>query len=256
MKYPIVLAHGVMIKDFKFFKAFGRIEAVLKENGYKVYTAKTDGMGSISNNAIELKREILEILELEGVDKVNIIAHSKGGLDSKYMLERLDMSSHVASLTSLCTPYKGSPIASFILKLPGFIIWCAKTWFNVVYKIFGDKNPDSLAVCKELMLVESINEECLNIATDAYVQSYSTTLKRSRDDFIMGIPMAFCKYAYKRETDGLVDEDSSKIGNYKGRAFDSISHTDIVDFMVGKKKKKKIYEFYLGICKSLEEMGF
>ena len=25
-KYPILLAHGIVVKDFKYFKAFGRIE--------------------------------------------------------------------------------------------------------------------------------------------------------------------------------------------------------------------------------------
>ena len=29
-KYPIILAHGIILKDIKFFKAFGRIEKILK----------------------------------------------------------------------------------------------------------------------------------------------------------------------------------------------------------------------------------
>ena len=256
MKYPIILVHGVMIKDFKFFRAFGRIERALNANGYPTYTAKIDGMGSIENNAIQLKAYILEILKATKATRVNLIAHSKGGLDSKYMLERLEMADYVASLTTLSTPYKGSPIASSILKLPGFIIWPVKTWFNVAYKIFGDKNPDSLTVCKELALKDVV-EECLSIASGTYIQSYSASLKRSRDDFIMGIPRAFCKYFYKRDTDGLVDSDSSKISNYKGMAIDeTISHTNIVDFMVGKRKREKIIAFYLKLAAELKEMGF
>jgi hypothetical protein len=98
-KYPIILVHGIALKDFKFLKSFGEIDRILRIQGYSVYKAKTDGFGSIANNAMQLKEEIVKILEAEGVDKVNIIAHSKGGLDSKYMIENLGMEDYVASLT-------------------------------------------------------------------------------------------------------------------------------------------------------------
>ena len=88
-KYPIILVHGIMVKELKHFKAFGRIEKALKEDGFNVYTSLTDGFGSIENNASQLKRQIIRILEENKVDKVNLIAHSKGGLDSKYMIKKL-----------------------------------------------------------------------------------------------------------------------------------------------------------------------
>ena len=57
MKYPIILVHGLAIKNYKFIKSFGNIERILKENGFKVYTSNQDGFGSIRNNAIQLKVE-------------------------------------------------------------------------------------------------------------------------------------------------------------------------------------------------------
>ena len=53
-KYPIILVHGIVVKDFKKFKAFGKIEKILKNEGFIVYTATTDGFGTIENNAIVL----------------------------------------------------------------------------------------------------------------------------------------------------------------------------------------------------------
>ena len=88
-RYPIILVHGIAIKDFLFIKSFGKIDKVLSKQGYKVYKSKIDGFGTIENNAAILKEEILKILEDEDVSKVNIIAHSKGGLDSKYMINHL-----------------------------------------------------------------------------------------------------------------------------------------------------------------------
>ncbi len=254
-RYPIVLVHGIVLKDIVFFKAFGRIEKTLKRQGYKVYTAKTDGFGSIENNAEQLKSHILKILELEHTDKVNLIAHSKGGLDSKHMINQLNFAEHVASLTTLCTPHKGSPIATKLLRLPKFLIKITAFWVNLIYKIFGDKHPDALKVCKQLQLSE---QDCNAYApTDVYCQSYSTTLEKCRDDFIMSIPLIFSRRAENHPTDGLVSVESSKFGEYKGNCVDaSLSHSQIVGFAITKKKKARICEFYSQLCEDLNNHGF
>lgn len=255
-KYPIILVHGIAIKDFKFIKAFGRIEKIIRDEGYVVYTSLTDGFGSIENNVKILKEQIEEILKKHNVDKVNLIAHSKGGLDCKYMIKELGMEDNIASLTTLCTPHKGSEIASKILTLPKFIIKIVAFYLNFIYKLFGDKNPDCLTVAKQLARVRDIEEETINFSNKVYCQSYSSTLKKSKDDFIMGIPLIFSKYFEKDNSDGLVSNDSTKFGEYRGDCLEeSISHTEIVDFMVKKKKREKIFSFYKQICEDLVSKG-
>lgn len=258
MRYPVVLAHGIMLKDVKFFKAFGRIEKKLKSHGYKVYTAKTDGFGTIENNAEQLKAYIEKVKTEENAQKVNIIAYSKGGLDSKYMIEKLDMADSVASLTTLCTPHKGSPVASFILRLPKWLVKFVAFWVNLIYRIFGDKHPDSVTVCRQLSL-HSDDElvDTSNVSDKVYCQSYSSSIEKSRDDFIMGIPLLIYRRLSDEKTDGVVSEDSSKFGEYRGSALDeTVSHLEIAGFAIKKKKRERIYEFYLQICKELEQKGF
>lgn len=188
---------------------------------------------------------------------MNLIAHSKGGLDSVYMIEQLGMSNKVASLTTLSTPYKGSPIATFLLKLPKFLIKIISFWVNLVYKIFKDKNPDSYKTCIQLKEVKDTSIKNLNIENDIFVQSYSSTMKKSRDDFIMGIPLLYFKYKKVGESDGMVSKESSKFGEYKGDMLEeSISHAEMVDFTFNKKKKEKVYAFYLKIVNELVEKGF
>lgn len=257
-KYPIVLVHGIAIKDLLFIKSFGRIDKNLTNEGFKVYKSKIDGFGTVENNAKILKDEILEILKIENVDKVNIIAHSKGGLDSKYMIQNLGMEEHVQSLTTLCTPHKGSPIASNILRLPNWLLKFIAFWINFWYRIFGDKKPDSLTVCKELALSKEIEDETFMVSNKIYCQSYSTKMDKAKDDFVMGIPLIFFHHFSKDvESDGLVGKDSTKFGEYKGLAFnDSISHSEIIDFFVTKKKRERIYEFYNHICSDLAKRGF
>ncbi|MBQ8296055.1 MAG: hypothetical protein IJX87_06460 [Clostridia bacterium] len=256
-RYPIVLAHGLMLRDIQFFKAFGRIEKILKTEGFVVYTADTDGVGTIENNAAQLAAFVEDILKKEGVDKVNIIAHSKGGLDTRYMIDRLGMGDKVASVTFLCTPHKGSQIATKLYKLPKWIKGFIAFWINVWYRIFGDKKPDVLEVCRQLQTAPDGVLEDADNSDGIFMQSFSSTLKRSRDDFVMGIPLKFSRKYEKGESDGMVSVESSKFAEYRGNCTDgSVSHTEIVDFMVRRKKKEKIYAFYVGICEELANRGF
>lgn len=256
-KYPIILAHGIVVKDFKFFKAFGRIEKALKKAGYIVYTSRTDGFGTVENNARQLKEQIIEVLQKHGVEKVNIIAHSKGGLDAKYMLENLDMTQSVASLTTVCSPHKGSRLATKINAMPKPFLKFTAFWINFWYRIFGDKRPDSLAVLRQLEAIPAEGYAQAVFSDRVYCQSFSAELKRSRDDFVMGIPLKIAKNAEKTATDGIVSVDSCKWGEYKGNCLDeSVSHSQIIDFMTSKKKSQKVLEFYLSVCEDLKERGF
>ena len=256
-KYPVLLAHGVALKNLRFFKAFGRIEKILTEQGYIVYTSETDGFGSIENNAAQLKAQILAILEKHGVEKVNIIAHSKGGLDTRYMLDRLDMQGQVASVTFLCTPHKGSQMATKLYAMPKFLRITLAKLIDFWYRLFGDKHPDSLTVCKQL---SASNDDLLggHVCDDGiFMQSYSTVLEKSRHDFVMGIPLHFSRKWEADFSDGVVSVESSKFENYRGNCTPhSISHSEIVDFMTTKKDKEKIYAFYLQLCKELSTRGF
>lgn len=255
--YPIVLAHGIAAKQLKIMNAFGRICTELESAGYQVFVADTDGFGSIETNAEQLKKFILSVMDKTGAKKVNIIAHSKGGLDSKYMITHLDMEDSVASLTTLCTPHRGSVIASKIWLLPMWLKKIYAFFIDSFYKIFlGDKSPDSLTACDQLRAVDE-SEETLCFSEKVYCQSYSTKLKKSRDCFVMALPMQLYRHFENAESDGVVTEDSAKFGNYRGECLDiSVSHVQIVDLFSKKSQKEKIYDFYKKLCSELTDMGF
>ena len=258
-RFPIVLVHGLGMKDTFFMKSWGRIDRILRIQGYTVYKSNVDGFGTVKSNAAQLKEEILAILRQTKSEKVNIIAHSKGGLDAKYMIQQLNMAERVASLTTLCTPHKGSPIASFIMRFPRFAVKYAAFWVNLVYRALGDKKPDSFAACEELKRTENLNEETMNVAGGVLCQSFSAAIHPGERtaDFVMTIPMMFSRLIEKdRITDGLVPRDSAIFGNYLGDCVDgSVSHTEIVDFMVRDKKRDKIFAFYSALCEELANAG-
>ena len=245
-----------MLKDYKAFRAFGHIEQFLRSEGYDVYTSDADGVGSIENNALQLKQQILRIMRKSGAKKVNLIAHSKGGLDSRYMIEHLSMDKYVASLTFLCTPHYGSEIATKLYSLPKPVRNVIAFWINFWYRLSGDKNPDVLTVCRQLRRAPTGILPLGHSYGEIYLQSYSTVLEKSRNDFIMGIPLVFSKRFEDSPSDGMVAESSSKFGEYKGRCLDeSTSHTQIVDLVITQKKRQKVFDFYIKLCRELSEKG-
>jgi len=258
-RFPIVLVHGLGMKDTFFMKSWGWIDRILRVQGYTVYKSNVDGFGTVESNAKQLKEEIGKILEETGAEKVNIIAHSKGGLDAKYMIQQMDMAKQVASLATLCTPHKGSPIASFVMRFPRAAVKYAAFWVNLAYRILGDKTPDSFTACEELKRTESLEEETVNVADGVLCQSFSAAIRPGEDaaDFVMTIPMMFSRFIEKgRITDGLVPRDSAIFGKYRGDCVDgSISHAEIVDFMVRDKKRDKIFAFYSALCEELANAG-
>ena len=163
-KYPIVLVHGIAAKQLRILNAFGKIGDELKKEGYTVYISDHDGFGSIENNAAQLKTFIEGVLNETGAEKVNIIAHSKGGLDSKYMITKLGMDDKVASLTTLCTPHKGSIVASKIWELPMPIKKIIAFFIDMFYCLFmGDKHPDSMRACQQLRAADTSSTVMLNV---------------------------------------------------------------------------------------------
>ena len=256
-KYPIILVHGIAAKQLRILNAFGQIGEELKKEGYTVYISDNDGFGSIENNAEQLKKYIEKVLQQTGAEKVNIIAHSKGGLDSKYMITKLGMEDKVASLTTLCTPHKGSIIASKIWDLPMPIKKILAFFIDMFYCLFlGDKHPDSMRACEQLRSVDA-GEDTLQFSYKVYCQSYSTGISDVKDCFIMALPMMIQHHYEIPDNDGVVSEESAQFGCYRGKCLDiPVSHVQIIDLFSKKSQKEQIYSFYKKVCRELSEMGY
>lgn len=256
-KYPIILVHGIAAKQLRILNAFGKIGEELKKEGYTVYISDNDGFGSIENNAEQLKKFIEKVLKDTGAEKVNIIAHSKGGLDSKYMITKLGMEDKVASLTTLCTPHRGSIIASKIWDLPMPIKKILAFFIDMFYCLFlGDKHPDSMRACEQLRAVDT-SEDTLQFSYKVYCQSYSTGISEVKDCFVMALPMKIQHHYEITDNDGVVSEESAQFGCYKGKCLDiPVSHVQIIDLFSKKSQKEQIYSFYKKVCQELAEMGY
>jgi triacylglycerol lipase len=75
--------------------------------------------GHISDRAPALAEQIKQRFP---AGEIHIVAHSMGGLDSRFLLSRnlLGLAERVVSLSTVSTPHRGSPVADLILGLiPG-----------------------------------------------------------------------------------------------------------------------------------------
>lgn len=255
-KYPVILVHGMMAKDFPFWHAFRGISGFLEKQGVTVYVTNQDGVGTIATNAAQLKDEILDILKKENCSKVNLIAHSKGGVDARYMISHLDMAEHVASLTTLSTPHHGSGLSSKLLQMPGFLAKIIAFSTNTTFRMLGDKSPNILQLGQELTqgAMEAFNENTPN-APAVYYQSYSSTAPHKKA-FLRFIPYQISRYCEQDDTDGMVSVNSSKWGDYKGSISAELDHFKMVGMYGRKKKLTGVGLFYLHIIQELKAMGF
>ncbi len=106
-RYPLLLVHGVFFRDNPVLNYWGRIPKDLEANGAQVYYGNHQSALSVEKSAQELVERIGRIVAETGCEKVNIIAHSKGGLDCRYALEHWNLAPMVASLTTINTPPPG-----------------------------------------------------------------------------------------------------------------------------------------------------
>ena len=218
-KYPILMVHGVFFRDFRYFNYWGRIPKELKRHGARIYYGNHQSAASVADSGRELSERIMEVLKETGASKVNVIAHSKGGLDTRYAISRLGMSQYVASLTTINTPHRGCEFADYLLDLNEEVV----DQPNVYYQSVGSK---------------------LNVA--------------SGGRFPLNFSYELVKY-FDGSNDGLVSESSFPWGeDYHFLTVDGkrgISHGDMIDLNRENIQGFDVREFYVELVHGLKEKG-
>lgn len=259
-KYPLLMVHGIGFRDLKYINYWGRIPKYLIKNGAKIYYGNQEAWGTVESNANDIKEKIFEILKENNCEKVNIIAHSKGGLDARYMISKLRMAGYVASLTMISTPHRGSGILTVLCKLPEGVYKGICNLIDKYYKKIGDNNPDAYTSSRQLLpeYAMKFNEEIKDVSS-VYYQSYMSVMKNCFSHFLLFIPYLILK-PMEGENDGLIGVESSKWGNFRGvirnKYRRGISHGDIIDIKREDYKGFDVLEKHLEIVSELKKMGY
>ncbi|MDR1930130.1 MAG: hypothetical protein LBQ44_05805 [Treponema sp.] len=256
LQYPVILVHGVAIHDRKgLLEPWGRIPKVLKQYGVNVFLGNTDAWGDYESNAEILKGTIGKILETTNREKVNIIAHSKGGIDSRYLIWRYGFGAKIASLTTLSTPHHGSEIADLIYKQKIIHTRHGRKIIEVFSKLYGDKNPNMYNVTYQLTTghMKGFNEK-VKPDPRVYYQNFCVLMNNAFDDLKFFVTYNFLK-GISGKNDGVVSKASA---DWEKGAVEiwGVSHDEIID-----RKRKKISgmdipSIYIDMVNKLAEKGF
>jgi pimeloyl-ACP methyl ester carboxylesterase len=133
--YPVLLVHGICGSSADFTQCSlsslgelacivpnpGLLGDVLKSAGIShVFAVNYPNNASIASVAPTVAQRVRDILTATGESRLNIIAHSQGGLVSRYATQTLGMSSRVANLVMIGTPNHGSEWAKWMILAPAF----------------------------------------------------------------------------------------------------------------------------------------
>lgn len=266
-RYPIVMIHGLGFRDRKYLNYWGRIPSVLERHGALVFYGNQDSHGSVENNGMQIKDRILHILEEQQCEKVNLIAHSKGGLDARYLISALDMEDQIASLTTISTPHHGSKSIDILLSFPRILVKVFAFFSDLWYRLLGDKAPDSFSVYNTFSTryAKEFNYK-IKDSKKVYYQSYAFAMSHCYSDIVLLFPSFFVKLI-EGENDGLLTPDSARWTNFKGiirsSSIRGISHCDEVDMRRRPFTRKQIdgkisdiTAFYLSVVAELKSGGF
>lgn len=119
LRAPLVLVHGLLgfdrlqVGSWTVASYFTDIPQVLEAAGNRVLVARLSPTGGIAERAAQLKAFLER--EVPG-EPVHLIAHSMGGLDSRYLISRLGMAPRVLSLTTIATPHRGTAFADWGIR--------------------------------------------------------------------------------------------------------------------------------------------
>ena len=114
-KHPIVLVPGIFAFDsIAAIDYWYKIPAALQSQGATVYVPKINAFDSSAKRGEALIAQLDNIRASSGgkISKFNLMGHSQGGITVRYVMNtRPDL---VASVTTMNTPHKGSPLADLV----------------------------------------------------------------------------------------------------------------------------------------------
>lgn len=234
-KYPIVLAHGLGGFDelFGVYDYWYGIPFALTSGGARVFVTTVSQLNSTEARGEQLLAQVQQIVALTGKKKVNLIGHSHGGLDVRYVAAvRPDL---VASVTSVGSPHKGADLADFLranVRGGSFtetvVGYFANALGTVLGLLTGHTNPQNAVAALDSLTTAGLatfnaryprgvpttacGEGAASVGGVRYYSWSGTGILTNALD-VSDAAMALTSLFYDQANDGLVDRCSSHLGD-------------------------------------------
>ncbi|MCD6498839.1 MAG: triacylglycerol lipase [Deltaproteobacteria bacterium] len=262
-RYPIVLVHGwTGFDQVGPLVYFYGVKDALEQAGFLVYTANLDPYNSVKYRSEELEDEVLDFLRESHSDRVNLVAHSQGGLDSRRLISTLGFGDRVSALVTIATPHHGTPIADIAMgDLPGPTDEALDFLLNLLGATTVQSRSDAKAAFKSMttdFVQNEFNPANPNDPRVTYISWTGLTCPlgvRCGDVCDVEIRWSYdLIYLNAGDNDGIVPVESAKWGDFRGLL--PADHFDEVGQLFGVTGPNFHHlDFYLSVAKNLAASG-
>ena len=234
-RYPLLLVHGIGFHDRPSRFYWGRIPNALEQRGVRVFLGHQDAWGSIDGNAAQIAESLQGIISSTGCGKVNIISHSKGGIDCRYLIDMPGCAEHISSLTTISSPHNGSGTLGWLNRWFRPVMWLISWPVNLCFWLLGDKRPSFYQACLGLTpgRMAEFNQEHPP-HPDILYRHYAAAMRSAASDGFLTLTYAVIKLI-EGENDGIVATAASRYGGpsfkgvLRGIGRRGASHIDVID---------------------------
>jgi triacylglycerol lipase len=258
-RYPLVLMHGFGLLAFLARGGHLHEEAMhLRLHGLAAFAPNITPYHIIPQRAAMWKERIDVILAETGAEKVNLIAHSMGGLDARYLISRMGMAPRVASLTTISSPHRGSSLAVMALKQPERLRELVRSAANWVGENVMEVESDFAAAVESLTpeaVSDSFNADVPDVE-GVWYSSWAGSAGKGALNSINPIFRPLNAWLYGKEgvNDGIVSVASARWGEYRGEI--EADHLQQIGIEVLSGSSFSSKDFLLSLADDLAQRGF
>ena len=232
-RHPLVLMHGAAGTDafLDVLDYWKDLDEALPASGYHVEIPAVAALDSVADRAVEWSAH-LDALEAAGVGRrFNLIAHSLGGLDARYLVGGLGEGERIASITTIGTPHRGTVVADLyagavdLSLFDGILLDAVAEAMVSLIGLEGDELT-AMIVDMSTAAMADFNDEILD-DPDVYYRSWAgrscsaldwTCQSETGGEVISSFFAATWSLIWlvEGDNDGLVSLDSAAWGDYRG----------------------------------------
>lgn len=260
LKYPVLLCHGyggfsMLVKPSPVHDSCTR----LRNYGVHAFAPNIVPYSTISIRAEQWAERIVQLQQKYGYEKLNVVAHSMGGLDMREAITRFNMAGSVASLTTIATPHQGTSLADIVLTTPDILkgkLSELMDWLGE--SIFPDSKSNAVAAVEQLTrdyVKHEFNPNTPDMEDVAYF-SVSAAVGKGTEHPLNPIYRLQNQLIYQRE--GLNDSFVTIESAIWGRHLDTlpISHLEQIEIQMSKEREPLVDKMWKDIALNLQKNGF
>ena len=133
-RFPVVLMHGFGALANTVQGGVLHAEAMhLRAHGVWAYAPHVNPYDTVAVRAAAWADRLETVLAETGAERVNLVGFSSGGLDARYLAAEMGWAPRLASLVTVATPHRGSPLVRYLFDRPERL----RTWAVGLMDFFG-----------------------------------------------------------------------------------------------------------------------